>query len=40
MTAATFGLTPGRLKPRRLLGFAVVFTGSAVLIAQMLGITG
>jgi hypothetical protein len=40
VTAATFGLPPRRLKPRRLLGFAVVFAGSAVLIAQTLGIAG
>jgi hypothetical protein len=40
MTAASLGLTPAFKKPRRLLGFAVVLAGVAVLLAQALGYSG
>jgi hypothetical protein len=38
MTAAIFGLIPGRLKVRRILGLALVSAGGALLIARLLGI--
>jgi hypothetical protein len=37
MTAATFGLIPGRFKVRRILGLALVFAGGVLLIAQLWG---
>lgn len=37
MTAATFGLIPSRLKVRRILGFALVSAGGALLVAQLWG---
>lgn len=38
MTAATFGSTLGPVRPRRMLGLALVCSGGALLVAQWLGL--